>query len=327
MSRKKTNEQEELFSVNGFTVRANSTYVIRHKKDLSAPTGFQKEGATKLPSDNVSESFQCRYIRHEGSTSGVWDTGFYEYSPCYEGQERAEVIAQIKNLKKNLVDPFCMAVGDSKALDNDNEAAWIKRNFLVHEDQVLNTAKPIDRLTIYFALRAYQVTPKGEEGNPVYRESGYVIVDTTKNLKIKEEKASDKFKAIGTFHTLLTNDKPKLFAILKYLGLNFSEATADETLMAMFDEWLAVEFGVDRVADFNRVVEDSNSDIGYDKLQVFTALKAISKKTGSKITKAPNGKFFYADFEIGADLKQAAENIAKDSNLVHVKKELLLTDD
>lgn len=327
MSKTASNEQEALFTVNGFTVRANSTYVIKNKPDLTAPTGFQKEGSTKLPSDNVSESFQCRFVRRGTGNEGVWDTGFYQYSPCYQGMEESDVKIILKTLNSVLVKPYCEAVGDKEALDNTNDKAWQKRNFLIYAEQVLNTSDPLDRLTLYFALRAYQVTPKGEEGNPIYRDSSYVIVDTTKNMKLKDERASAKFKAIGTFHTLLTNDKLKLFAILKYLDLSFQSSTPDETLMAMFDEWLNVGEGFDRISDFNRVVEDASTETGYDKLQVYTTLKTIVKKSNSKITKTPAGKYFYGDSEIGADLKQAAENIAKNSNLIHVKKELILSDD
>ena len=324
---KKLNEQEELFTVNGFTVRANSTYVIKNKPDLTAPTGFQKEGSTKLPSDNVSESFQCRYVRRANSKDGVWDTGFFEYSPCYEGKESLEVKEIIKNLTKNLVKPYCLAIGDDEAISHKDDSKWINRNFIVYAEQVLNTIDPIDRMALYFALRAYQVTPKGEEGNPIYRDSSYVIVDTTKNLKLKDERASTKFKAMGVFYALLENDKPKLFAILKYLDLNFSTSTPDETLMGMFDEWLNTGEGHNRMGDFNRVYEEADSDAGYDKLQVYTTLKNTWKKNGSKITRTPQGKFFYMDTEIGADLKQAAENISKSNSLIHVKKELLLTDD
>ena len=55
----------------------------------------------------------------------------------------------------------------------------------------------------------HQLTPKGSEGDSAYSNSSYIIQDTTKVKKLKDERAENKFKAIGVFHALIQNDPGK----------------------------------------------------------------------------------------------------------------------
>lgn len=314
-------ERKELFTINGFTVRENSNYVVRDKRDLSAPSGFIEAGASKLPSDGIDEVFHCRYVVKGANGRGVWDTGFYKYSPCYENQDPEAVSIMVENLQKKVVEPYRAAVGDENALSQNDDDWWTKQCFRVHRGQVFNTNNPESLLELYFALRTFQLTPKGQEGDSKYNNSSYIVVDINKDIKTKDEKALEKFKAIGVFTTLLEQDKEKLFAILEFIGMPVSDTLDDTTLIGMFDAYLGGT--IDKSLAFNNVIKEVEKEVGLAKVNLFKKLKEVANKS-DKISKSPKGIYFYDGVEIGEDLKAAAENIAKNKNLNRIKKELLL---
>jgi len=319
MSTRKT-----LFVIDGFEVKENSTYVIKDKKDMDAPTGYIKAGVTKLPSRGVSESFQVSFVSRDGGRTGTWDTGFYEYSPCYRDTDATEIKTLVTGLKKNLLLPYRHAIGDDLAFELNNNAFFDKTNFKVYSKKTYNTLDPIDRMELYFGLLTKQVTPKGQEGNTRYNDSSYVVIDISKDIKIKDERALAKFAAIGAFTALLKTDKPRLVAILHYTGMNFSSSIEDSVLIGMFNDYLTGE-NDDKTTAFNKLVEESETKVGLEKITIYQAIRDAYKK-GGKVTKI-SGLYFYEDKEIGPDLKNSAENIAKNSSLASVKRDILLADD
>ncbi len=319
MSTRKT-----LFVIDGFEVKENSTYVIKDKVDMDAPTGYIKAGVTKLPSRGVSETFQVNFISRDGGRTGTWDTGFYEYSPCYRDVDSSEIKTLVTGLKKNLLLPYRHAIGDDSAFELSNNAFFDKTNFKVYSKKTYNTLDPIDRMELYFGLLTKQITPKGQEGNTRYNDSSYVVVDVSKDIKIKDERALSKFSAIGAFTAMLKTDKPRLVSILHYTGMNFSASIEDSVLIGMFNDYLSGE-NDDKTKAFNRLVEETETKEGLEKITIYKAIREAYKK-GGKVTKI-SGLYFYEDKEIGPDLKNSAENIARNSSLASVKRDILLADD
>lgn len=309
-------EKNLLFEIDGTEIYEGSIYVVTDKADEDAPSGFIKKGLSKLPSDGIDESFQCSYIQ-TSATTGVWDTGFHEYSACYKGQDINAVKIKVKNLKEKVVDLYERALGQVGALDHNNDTFWGTKNFKIFTDKVFNTADPEDRLALYMGLLNRVLTPKDKEGDSKYNTSSYVLTDKTKAVKHKDKLAINLFKAIGVFQELLKNDKTRLLAILSYLDLVITPNADDESIIGMGSEWLQREDSK-KVAPFLRMVEQSDTEIGRDTIEVFIKLKG-----NNFITKNANGLLFYKEFEIGADLKSAAQNIAKTKALSEVKKELL----
>lgn len=318
-----TKKDNVLFTIDGFEVRKNSTYQILNKRDGDAPSGFLKAGVTKLPSDGVGDTFGCKYVRRPGSQKGVWDTGFYSYSPCYSGKSDEEIEIIVNRLQEVIVRPIEQIVGKDK-LSHTNNEFWDSKRFFITAGMIINTQNPDDVLKLYFSLMTHSLTPKGSEGDSAYSNSSYVVQDTSKVKKLKDERAENKFKAIGVFHALIENDSAKLGMILNYLGLNYSESVENSTLMAMFDEYISS--GEDRLIAFNSAVEESKTKPGMDKIAVYTCLKNELIKPKSRVEKTSQGVLFFEDTEIGADIRSAAENIAKNSKLKAVKTKLLLED-
>lgn len=319
----------ELFTINGFTVRENSSYVIQDKRDMDAPTGYiqYKGGVSKLPSKGVSESFQVRFAPTDASgKQGVWDTGFDEFSPCYADLPNDEARAISRGLVKSVLEPYRKAVGNPNAFEKiaGDHSFFDSLNFKIYTGKTYNTNNVKDRLELYFGLRTGQLTPKGQEGNTKFNDSSYVILDIENKTRANNEKAIEKFKAVGSFTGMLNTDKVRLMAVLRYMNINTTPNIDDLTLIGMFNDKLE-QSGNDVAYSFNKLVEETNEQAGLDKVIIYSKLRDTN--TRGKLEKSTSGVYFYDGVEIGADLKNAAAAIAKESKLIQVKKALLFLDD
>lgn len=317
------NNKDVLFTIDGFQVVNNATYLIVDKKDADAPTGFVDAGVSKLPSDGVDESFGVRYVRTTG-TKGIWDTGFYDYSPCHADLSDAERKIVVKALVDNVLKPYKKTTGDEEAFDQKNNKFFDELRFKVSSGKVFNTSDPISRMELYFAIRAYQVAPKGSEGDSKYREASYVLYDTAKNVKQKDEKNLLFFEAVGVFTKLWENSPEKLITILTWLGFKLAKNPDKGTLVSIFTDYLQGSY--DKTKAFLDIVEESDTTLGFDKLAIFRKLKEVHTKS-TKIRKSPSGVYFYDDVEVGGDLKASAENIAKNKDLAAVKRAILIEEE
>ena len=320
-------EKEVLFTIAGFEVKKDSLYIVGDKKDGDAPSGYVKLGVSKTPNVGVDESFGVGFVRRDplNPSVGVYDTGFYEYSPCYEGIETSIRSATVKALKKNVLEPYRQATGISDAFDIENKKFFDEVMFKVYTGKTFNTSDPIHVMELYFALLAHQVAPKGSEGDSKYREASYIVYDNKKKAKEKNEVDLIEFEAIGMFTALYGNDREKLKAVLRWVGINFADEVDKETLVGMFKNYIRDSYQKAKI--FLDTCMDANTEIGLNKFNIYKRLREIANK-GNKISKSPNGIYFYdGDIEIGPDLKSAAENIAKNKDLNRVKRELLLLDE
>jgi len=312
--------KDTLFKINDFEVKKDSIYVVKDKRDMDAPSGFIKAGVSKLPSKGVGDTFQVRFISRDGGRSGTWDTGFYEFSHCYKTQDKDSVKPLITALRRNVLEPYRKAIGDSTAFEQDNEKFFLKQRFTAFSGRVYNTNDPVDTIELYFGLLTNQLTPKGQEGNTMYNDSSYTIVDINKDVKIKDERALEKFKAVGSFTNLLSSDKERLLAMLSYSDINPSKTVDDITLISMFSTYLD-QGQDDNIIMFNALVEETETEKGLEKVYVYKELRKLIS-TG-KVTKT-SGLYYYDSNEIGPDLKQAASSIVKNSKFAGIKKEIML---
>ena len=317
-------EKKLLFEVEGVKIYEGSIYVVTNKEDLNAPTGFIKMGTSRLPSDGVDTSFQPTY-KQTSATTGVWDTGFHEFSPCYKGTDKVLVKKKVEELHKNLVEPFERASGQLGTLSQNNDDFYTKKNFKLFVDQVFDTSEPEDLLTLYFALLTRELTPSGQEGNTKFKNSSYVLTDKTKNTKRKDKKTSNLYQAIGLFEKYLVSDRPRLLAILNYSNVVVSPEITDDAFRSTFNEHISQESGVNTEM-FLGLVEETEKEEGRNKVEIYVKLKEAAIR-GNRVTKNPNGVFYFDEVEIGPDLKSAATNIAKTKKLEPVKKAILFNEE
>jgi len=112
-----------------------------------------------------------------------------------------------------------------------------------------------------------------------------------------------------------------LLNVLYYTGLVVSENIDEDTLSFSFQEFM--EKDPQNPSLFNeyctKVANDKKFEekvAMYRKLNnLFKADKAVSKKS--------NGKYYFRDTEIGEDLKQSAENLVVNKDLLDIKAEIL----
>jgi hypothetical protein len=319
----KTKEKDVLFVVNGFVVKGNTTYLVKDKPDGDAPSGFVAAGVSKLPSDGVDEVFQVRWVAvSPDGKQGNWDTGFYEYSPCYSGQDLADIRKEVKTRVANILTPYRQAIGNPTAFDLEDQKSIEDTIFSVYSGRIFNTANVMDRVTLYFALLAFQVAPKGDEGDSKYRAAAYILVDTTKDKKQADEKTSDLFKCIRIFSDLYRTNPDKLKHVFGWLNFQYAEGIDQNALETMF--FNEIKSSPEKSRIFLSTVEEADTDEGFDKFSVHTELRNLFKKKSAKVSKSPNGTLFYGEQEIGADLKSAAANIVRNKDLNGIKVEILI---
>tara|TARA_R110000772_G_scaffold59348_9_gene134409 strand:+ start:1249 stop:2226 length:978 start_codon:yes stop_codon:yes gene_type:complete len=313
-----------LFEIESVKIYEGSIYVVENKEDLNAPSGFIKLGTSRLPSDGVDTSFQPTY-KQTSATTGVWDTGFHEFSPCYKGKDKKLVQKTVKALTENLVGPFERAIGVDGALDHSNDDFYSKKNFKLFTDQVFDTSEPEDILTLYFGLLTRELTPNGQEGNSKFRNSSYVLTDKTKTRKRKDKKVSSLFQAVGLFERYLVSDRHRLLSILNYVNVVVSPEISDDAFRSTFNEYVNQETGVN-IDIFLGLVEETETEEGRSKVEIYSKLREAFTR-GNTVTKNPNGVFYYEEYEIGPDLKSAATNISKTKDLEPVKKAILFKEE
>jgi len=160
-------EKEIIFERDGFQIKTNSLYKVTGKEDQNAPTGFLKEGISKLPSEGVDNVIQCRYhITDMQSRTGVWDTGLHEDSPCYYNMDPEDVAATVSKLKKHIVERYKKANGKTRDLDHNDDAFWTNYTVSVRDKRVFDTSKVEDLLVLYVAFHSYTITTMDRKGDP-----------------------------------------------------------------------------------------------------------------------------------------------------------------
>jgi len=320
-------EKKLLFEVDGFKVYDNTNYTVRDKIDYDAPSGYVERGVSRLPSDGVGDTFTCGFSSiDEMSSEGVWNTGFYPSSKCYNNIQSDKAIASLVKLAvENVKKPYQKRLGlpdDTKLSQEGSNTYWDNKTFKVYSGQVMNTRKIEDRVNLYFALLTGHLTPEEHKGNSSYSKSTYIVIDIDKGIKRKDEKARDKFEAIYSFMDMVKTDKKRVISVLDYIGLSMSDTAEVSTMMSMFEEF--IEKDESKLKLYNSTMDETDTPKGREKIEIYTKLKSRFPTKG--VSKSANGVYFFNGEEIGGDLKTAAANISSQKHFSDIKKELLIGD-
>lgn len=312
-------DKDLIIEVNGLTIKSKSIYKITGKLDKDAPNGFVKEGTTKLPSLGIGNTVPCRYvITNKATQTGVFDTGFYEESPCYSNLDKEKVREKVEILRKNVVEPYERKHGKG-ILDHKNEDFWKDFGVNLFDGRFLVTDNVDDLLELYIAMLGYELTPKSAIGNPKYKESQYCIEDKAEARTIKDERADNIMTAITNFGILLATKKNLLINILKYINLIGVTDNIDPiTLKSSFYEWL--NKSEDNPKIFQKAFELTENVKTSEVIDLFVLVNKLAKKG---ILKKENGEYTYGGKNLGADLKTVANNLNSKQELQDVKIDLL----
>lgn len=303
--------------VNHLEIRKDSLYKVEPKFDPGAPDGYIKEGSTKLPSEGITTDTSCPY----NSELGLYDTGFYEQSPCYAHMSKTEVQGIVRGLNTNIVKPYEALHGEG-ILSAQNNSFWDSYYVSLEEGLVLNTSKIDQLLALYIAMRGYALTPINERGNPAFLQSQYNIKDASKSISVKKERIMDKMEAVGAFRGMLTSEKDKLIDLLKYLDIVRTSIIPDEIDMNVaFDEWIEKDVQNPRV--FLGKFEEIQSPEGLNKVRLKVRVsKAITKGI---IKKTASGEYLHGSTPVGIDIKSIVNNLLSNKDLEKILDEIMMT--
>ncbi|MCA9748206.1 MAG: hypothetical protein KC414_03820 [Romboutsia sp.] len=309
----------EIVNVNGLKIKDGSIYKITNKVDNNAPSGFVKEGTTKLPSLGIGNTVPCRFVvTNKAKNTGVFDTGLYEESPCYSTMKTEEVREIVAKLKKNIVEPYEKKYGKG-ILDHKNEEFWGDFGINLFAGRFFVTDKVDDLLELYIATLGYELTPKQLVGNPQFKESQYCIEDKEEVKSIKDERAENMMSAIANFGILLGTNIKKLESILKYVKFVGVNTKVDlTTLKSAFYEWL--NKSENNVKTFQAAYELVENPDTSEIIDIYILVNNLAKKGVLKIA---NGEYNYNGVKLGADLKTVAQNLSTKKGLEEIKIELL----
>lgn len=314
-------DTDYLFEINGFKVRDNSIYEIIDRPDPTAPSGMVKARLSKTPQKGVGDVY-C--VNGEANSMGkyTWDTGFYPESPCYFNYpDEASKKTMMNAVVKNVLKPFRNIHGEEAFDHKNNQEFFDTWSFRLASKRKLNTAKPEERMELYFALLTGFLAPEEDYGHPRYKDSFYMVVDIDKVTKTEDEMYTLQASVISQTQTLITTDKSKLIAVLMWMDLPVVQDTEPGTLTRIIGEY--TKDSVDRSKSLISLISQAETQLGLDKFNVHRKLKEISQTRLDKLSKTAGGVWFYDGIEVGGDLKTAADRISREANFEQIKVQIL----
>jgi len=312
---KTVNKADELFNVNGLSIKKDAVYKIENRLDLKAPSGYQKERSTKLPSADTGNTIYCPF------DNGVWDTGLYAFSPCYRGESDSTATTEkLKMLQEYVVKPYERKTGIEGILEQKNDTFWNDYKVELWAGKYFNTSEPDDMLQLYLAMMAGELAPENDGGNPKYNQADFVIIDKAKERTLKTRKAVTNIDAIISFGALLSENPQKLSNILRYVGVaNITDKIDGTTMKTMFHTWIERD---ERNAEIFGELIDKCED---KKFEEMVYLHSTLKKTAEsgKLSKNSIGDYVYNGVSLGKDLKAVAKNLVQNSELSDTKAQII----
>lgn len=306
-----------IISINGLEIKRNSLYKIVDKSDNNALDGLKQHGSTKIPQEYMGTLAQCPYDKR----TDTFDTGFYIYSPCYNGMDEGARVKHVALLQTEIVEPYERVYGIG-LLDNKNEDFWTTYDIDLEEGRIFNTGNIRDLLDLYIAMRGFELTPRSKVGNPNFSTSQFIIEDREVTNKKKNERAQSYMDALQHFFVMLTSEKHKLLSVLKYANMNSANGMTSETsnssLNSLFKNW--IDEDVKNVDNFLRVSNMVNKKAGLEEVTLYSLLIDMLRR--NKLPKIGE-EFTYDETPLGADLKTVAKNLATKTSLKETKNKIL----
>lgn len=314
----KKTKMDCLFEINGFKVKADSVYEVADRPDPTAPSGMAAKGMSKVPRKGVEDVYTVDgHTNTMGKTT--WDTGFYVESPCYSSvSDEATKKLMVKNAIENVLKPFRNIHGP-EAFDHTKVEFFDTWSFRLRTGRKFNTANAEERMELYFALLTGYLAPEEDKGNPKYKDSFYMVVDTDKKTKAEDELYLLQASVISQTQLLIKTDKVKLVSVLSWMDLGVTLQTEPGTLTRIVGEY--TKESVSRSEYLLGLLEQAETQNGLDKFVIHKKLKEIQNR--GILAKTAGGVWFYEGKEVGPDLKTAAERISREQAFEGIKTQIL----
>lgn len=312
-------EKVLLAEVSGMKIYSNSIYVVTGKKDESAPLGFQEMSISKAPFPNNKTVVPCAWDK----SMGVYDTGFFTNSSCYNGYSINEKKEEVNRRTKNIRAPYEDVTG--KDLDQSNYDFWDSFTVDVYMGRLFSTNDIKDLFDLYIALQAKALTPKEEDGNPEFADSMFLVEDKTTAVDLKKQRQLDKADIIYKFMNAISGEKlerEKVLDLLLYLDVIHSVEINTDMVKYVFTNWIDDKnTNVDLYKDaYSRYLSGENAEKKYQVLKYHRMIKELAYSGGINLTS--NGLLFNGE-NLGADFISAAIAVVEDNNFLEQKAKIL----
>jgi hypothetical protein len=283
-----------------FVIKSNTIYTVIPKPDPNAPDGFKEHGTTKLIHPDVTTTVAAPF----DVDMGVWDTGFYMFSPCLRGMSEAEKKAHVDNVKEHIVDKVEQIKGPGVLRHSADNTFYDDLPITLYNKVSFNTAEPYQLLMLYLVILGKDLAPKEYVGHPLFKKADYQVVNREKEITNKQQIEINKSKAIGEFWSLLKSDKPKLTIILSYLGISNTSIQDEDTFITVFTKFLEDrQDGYRNSKIFLDTLTKFTGDSGEEELYIYDSLNKLSEKG---ILKSFKQEYFLGDKNLGNSIKHAA---------------------
>lgn len=307
-----------------FTLSSNSTYRVEGKVSTHSPKEFQEAGFTKIPNPFSPEQAKVKFDQ----IRKVWDTGFYENSPCYLKNKisKDDVKEIVKTLNENLVPELEEFLPEGSLSPKESNDYFDDYKYEINQKNNYTTNTPLEFWGLWNALIDYVVAPVDDQKKPIYRDAmistPFVIYDGTRKKNQEQDNTFEKIKSSSTFMTMLTSKKPSdkelLVDVCNYVGFRLSDKTADKVAISQFENWISnSQNAKQNVSQFNLNIDYFSSSKNKEELNLYSAVKNALKE--GLITK-DREELYLAGQSLGMEIKGAAKIINTNKEL---KKTLL----
>lgn len=306
-----------------FYLKSNTTYRVENRVDMNAPvakspTGEQVRLNYKFPDpEGNSENTFMPFDRERN----IWDTGFYETSPCYRRQPNyTEEAKKTVEILKNYLLPELEIVLPEGALSHAyTNRHWDEYFKKIKADHVYATDTPEGFLTLWMAFLSGTVVSLDQKSSPRanFLQTPFIIHDRNEKINTDARKGLERDLAKAKFLSLMSSehDHEKEFVIdvLDYLNFKVNKKSDITVLNTLFNNWVQNKDTATKNAEvFNRTIKEFSTEEGKEELEIFKMLKkGLSEGTVIK----ENGKFLLEKTPIGTTLKQAAKEVNKKKDL------------
>lgn len=307
-----------------FILKSNSTYRIEGKVSEHSPLEFQKAGFTRIPDKKFGAQVSVKF----DPKRKIWDTGFYENSPCYISTrtKKEEVIKTVETLKKYLLPHLEESLPEGALSQKSTNTYFDDYRENINQKNTYNTYEPLHFWMLWNAFLDYVIAPVDEQKKPVYRDAmistPFVIYDGSKKRNQEQDDTFEKAKATSTFMSKLLSDKPAdkelLIDVSNYVGFKIGSKTDDKVAISQFENWVTnKQKSRQNVSQFNKKMEYFSKTKNKEELKLYNSVK-IALKEGI-ITKDREELFLQGE-SLGMDAKKAAQTLNTNKAL---KKTLL----
>jgi hypothetical protein len=299
-----------------FVIKSDTIYTVIPKPDPNAPDGFKEHGTTKLIHPDVTNTVAAPF----DVDMGVWDTGFYELSPCLRGMDKKEQKAHVKLVTEHIVDPVERIKGEGTLHHSAKNTFYDDFPIALYNKVSFNTADPMQLLMLYLVILGKDLAPKELSGHPQFKKAAYQVVNREKEISNKQQIAIDKGRAIGEFYSLLKSDADKLGILLTYLGVSTTTMQDEDTFITVFQNYLNdKQDGYRNSKIFLDSLDKFSSKEGEEELYIYDSLNKLYDKGELKTFKQ---EFFLREHNLGNSIKHAAMFVATKPELKKLVVEL-----